>query len=84
MDGLMRITPFSTPWKRIATYEAPADLPACPSAGCTCAWLWVPNGCGQANMYVNQREVREPDELLSSFHQVYAAIQMQRHWGCFR
>ncbi|KAI3149179.1 CAZyme family AA14 [Penicillium roqueforti] len=41
-----------TPWKRIATYEVPADLPACPEGGCTCAWLWVPNGCGQPNMYM--------------------------------
>ncbi|KAB8230287.1 lignocellulolytic auxiliary activity family 14 protein [Aspergillus alliaceus] len=40
-----------TPWKRLATYEAP-DLPACPTAGCTCAWLWVPKGCGQPNMYM--------------------------------
>ncbi|CAI7630450.1 unnamed protein product [Penicillium crustosum] len=41
-----------TPWKRIATYEVPADLPPCPRGGCTCAWLWAPNGCGQANMYM--------------------------------
>ncbi|KAH3296412.1 hypothetical protein KXW74_008633 [Aspergillus fumigatus] len=41
-----------TPWKRIATYEVPKDLPACPPGGCTCAWLWVPNGCGQPNMYM--------------------------------
>jgi len=38
-----------TPWKRLATYEVP-DLPACPEGGCTCAWLWVPDGCGQGNM----------------------------------
>ncbi|PYI18883.1 hypothetical protein BO99DRAFT_385548 [Aspergillus violaceofuscus CBS 115571] len=41
-----------TPWKRLATYDVP-DLPTCPSAGCTCAWLWVPNGCGQPNMYMH-------------------------------
>ncbi|CAG7940053.1 unnamed protein product [Penicillium salamii] len=41
-----------TPWKRIATYEVPADLPPCPEGGCTCAWLWAPNGCGQPNMYM--------------------------------
>ncbi|RHZ45093.1 lignocellulolytic auxiliary activity family 14 protein [Aspergillus thermomutatus] len=41
-----------TPWKRVATYEVPKDLPACPPGGCTCAWLWVPNGCGQPNMYM--------------------------------
>ncbi|KAI9045977.1 lignocellulolytic auxiliary activity family 14 protein [Aspergillus affinis] len=40
-----------TPWKRLATYEVP-DLPECPSGGCTCAWLWVPIGCGQPNMYM--------------------------------
>lgn len=40
-----------TPWKRIATYQVP-DLPACPEGGCHCAWLWVPDGCGQPNMYV--------------------------------
>jgi hypothetical protein len=38
-----------TPWKRLATYQVP-DLPACPEEGCTCAWLWVPDGCGQPNM----------------------------------
>jgi hypothetical protein len=38
-----------TPWKRLATYSVP-DLPACPEEGCTCAWLWVPDGCGQPNM----------------------------------
>jgi hypothetical protein len=42
---------YSTPWKRLATYEVP-DLPACPVGGCTCAWLWVPKGCGQPNMYM--------------------------------
>jgi hypothetical protein len=38
-----------TPWKRMATYQVP-DLPACPEEGCTCAWLWVPKGCGEPNM----------------------------------
>lgn len=41
-----------TPWKRIATYDVPKDLPACPEGGCYCAWLWVPDGCGQPNMYM--------------------------------
>jgi hypothetical protein len=27
-------------------------MPACPPDGCTCAWLWVPRGCGQPNMYM--------------------------------
>jgi hypothetical protein len=38
-----------TPWKRVATYQVP-NLPKCPEGGCTCAWLWVPEGCGQPNM----------------------------------
>jgi len=42
----------NTPWKRIATYAVPADLPMCPPNGCTCAWLWVPKGCGEPNMYM--------------------------------
>lgn len=42
----------STPWNRLATYQVPAGLPACPPGGCTCAHLWIPKGCGQANMYV--------------------------------
>ncbi|KAI5897036.1 uncharacterized protein SCHCODRAFT_01351492 [Schizophyllum commune H4-8] len=29
-----------TPWRRLATYEVP-NLPACPEAGCICAWGWV-------------------------------------------
>ncbi|KAI0593011.1 hypothetical protein F4775DRAFT_53129 [Biscogniauxia sp. FL1348] len=41
-----------TPWKRLATYDVPADLPPCPESGCYCAWLWVPDGCGQPNMYM--------------------------------
>ncbi|KAI1193918.1 hypothetical protein F5X97DRAFT_312517, partial [Nemania serpens] len=42
-----------TPWKRIAEYEIPADLPACPPEGCTCAWLWLPKGCGIPNEYMS-------------------------------
>ncbi|KAH8817193.1 hypothetical protein F5884DRAFT_244933 [Xylogone sp. PMI_703] len=42
----------NTPWKREAYYDVPADLPACPEGGCICAWLWVPKGCGQPNMYM--------------------------------
>ncbi|KAK1702107.1 hypothetical protein BDP67DRAFT_280793 [Colletotrichum lupini] len=41
----------STPWKRVASYQVP-DLPACPVGGCYCAWLWIPDGCGQPNMYM--------------------------------
>ncbi|KAJ7041973.1 hypothetical protein C8F04DRAFT_1077845 [Mycena alexandri] len=42
---------YHTPWKRITSYDVPADMPACPEGGCICAWGWVPNGCGQPNMY---------------------------------
>ncbi|KAG6816493.1 hypothetical protein H0H87_005574 [Tephrocybe sp. NHM501043] len=42
---------YHTPWKRLATYSVPAALPACPPGGCICAWGWVPNGCGEPNMY---------------------------------
>ncbi|KAL1979653.1 hypothetical protein VTN96DRAFT_5398 [Rasamsonia emersonii] len=45
------VTP-NTPWHRLTTYEVPADLPPCPEGGCHCAWLWVPKGCGQPNMYM--------------------------------
>ncbi|EJD40559.1 hypothetical protein AURDEDRAFT_69982 [Auricularia subglabra TFB-10046 SS5] len=40
----------NSPWKRLATYQVPS-LPACPSGGCLCAWAWIPNHCGQDNMY---------------------------------
>ncbi|KAJ7718950.1 hypothetical protein DFH07DRAFT_859755 [Mycena maculata] len=42
---------YNTPWKRLTTYDVPADMPACPDGGCICAWGWIPNGCGQPNMY---------------------------------
>lgn len=42
---------YHTPWRRIARYEVPR-LPACPPGGCHCAWGWVPNGCGEPNMYM--------------------------------
>ncbi|KAJ6611709.1 hypothetical protein B0H10DRAFT_2055378 [Mycena sp. CBHHK59/15] len=44
-------TLYHTPWKRLATYSVP-NLPACPDKGCICAWGWVPNGCGEPNMYM--------------------------------
>ncbi|KAJ7671654.1 hypothetical protein DFH06DRAFT_121450 [Mycena polygramma] len=44
-------TLYHTPWERIATYAVP-NLPACPSDGCICAWGWVPNGCGEPNIYM--------------------------------
>lgn len=43
---------YHTPWKRLTTYDVPADLPPCPKGGCVCAWGWVPNGCGEPNMYM--------------------------------
>lgn len=42
----------STPWKRVSNYSVPAAMPACPPGGCTCAWLWIPDGCGIQNMYM--------------------------------
>ncbi|KAJ4475502.1 hypothetical protein J3R30DRAFT_3772371 [Lentinula aciculospora] len=42
---------YNTPWKRLTTYDIPASLPACPEGGCICAWGWIPNACGEANMY---------------------------------
>jgi len=52
-DNLVVFTVLDhTPWKRLATYQVPAALPACPPGGCHCAWGWVPNGCGQPNMYM--------------------------------
>ncbi|RDB19405.1 hypothetical protein Hypma_013600 [Hypsizygus marmoreus] len=42
---------YHTPWKRITSYSVPAAMPTCPEGGCICAWGWIPNGCGQPNMY---------------------------------
>lgn len=42
---------YNTPWKRITSYDVPDAMPACPAGGCICAWGWVPNGCGQPNIY---------------------------------
>jgi len=42
---------YHTPWKRLTSYSVPAAMPACSADGCICAWGWVPNGCGQPNMY---------------------------------
>ncbi|KAF9481334.1 hypothetical protein BDN70DRAFT_549548 [Pholiota conissans] len=42
---------YNTPWKRVVHYDVPAAMPACPPGGCICAWGWVPNGCGEPNMY---------------------------------
>ncbi|KAF5372097.1 hypothetical protein D9758_005038 [Tetrapyrgos nigripes] len=42
---------YHTPWRRLTTYQVP-NLPICPPDGCICAWGWVPNGCGEPNMYM--------------------------------
>ncbi|KAK3377203.1 WSC domain-containing protein [Lasiosphaeria ovina] len=42
----------NSPWKREAWYDVPADLPPCPPGGCYCAFLWVPQGCGEPNVYM--------------------------------
>ncbi|EJD48785.1 hypothetical protein AURDEDRAFT_60471 [Auricularia subglabra TFB-10046 SS5] len=42
----------NTPFKLHARYDVP-DLPECPPGGCICAWGWVPNHCGQANVYMH-------------------------------
>ncbi|KZV82398.1 hypothetical protein EXIGLDRAFT_346376 [Exidia glandulosa HHB12029] len=53
MDNLVVFTVAEkTPYKRIATYQVPKLMPACPPEGCICAWGWVPNHCGQANEYM--------------------------------
>ncbi|KIN97734.1 hypothetical protein M404DRAFT_889294 [Pisolithus tinctorius Marx 270] len=43
---------YNTPWKRVTSYDVPAAMPACPSDGCICAWVWIPDGCGQPNIYM--------------------------------
>ncbi|KDQ12702.1 hypothetical protein BOTBODRAFT_134223 [Botryobasidium botryosum FD-172 SS1] len=43
---------YNTPFRRVASFDVPADMPACPDAGCICAWGWVPNNCGEPNMYM--------------------------------
>ncbi|KAF2100874.1 hypothetical protein NA57DRAFT_10917, partial [Rhizodiscina lignyota] len=53
IDNLVVFTVLEhTPWHRIATYQVPKNMPACPADGCHCAWLWLPRGCGQPNMYM--------------------------------
>ncbi|KAM0074383.1 hypothetical protein ACKRZS_013703 [Fusarium odoratissimum] len=33
-------------------------MPACPEEGCYCAWLWIPDGCGQPNMYMQNHRCK--------------------------
>jgi hypothetical protein len=28
-------------WNRFTDFQVPADMPACPEGGCTCAWFWI-------------------------------------------
>lgn len=42
----------NTPFYRLATFDVPVDLPPCPEGGCHCTWLWIADGCGQDNMYM--------------------------------
>ncbi|PVG03262.1 hypothetical protein CPB86DRAFT_695511 [Serendipita vermifera] len=60
-SDIKRVTPeklvvftvvYHTPFKLLATYQVPAALPACPEEGCHCVWGWVPNHCGEPNMYM--------------------------------
>ncbi|KAJ8587089.1 hypothetical protein M405DRAFT_742501 [Rhizopogon salebrosus TDB-379] len=43
---------YNTPWQRVTSYDVPKDMPACPADGCTCAWVWIPDGCGEPNIYM--------------------------------
>ncbi|KAI6014656.1 hypothetical protein EDC04DRAFT_2953130 [Pisolithus marmoratus] len=43
---------YNTPWQRVTSYDVPSAMPACPSGGCICAWVWIPNGCGEPNIYM--------------------------------
>lgn len=46
LDSLVVFTTLEhTPFRRLATYQVPKELPSCPPGGCYCAWLWVPKGC---------------------------------------
>lgn len=42
----------NTPYRRLANYSVPAALPACPAGGCHCVWAWVPENCGEANIFM--------------------------------
>lgn len=70
-----------TPWKRLAMYKVP-DLQSCPEGGCMCAWLWIPNGCGEGNMYVFSYPFCPLIYILSPFltdmnSKVHARFQVQ-------
>jgi len=44
---------YESPWKRLAVFQVPKDMPACPPEGCICAWGWIPSGCGRPDIYHN-------------------------------
>ncbi|KAF8150927.1 hypothetical protein B0H34DRAFT_801831 [Crassisporium funariophilum] len=41
-------------WTKDTQFDIPADMPACPPGGCTCAWFWIHGSdAGQQEMYMN-------------------------------
>ncbi|KAF9443302.1 hypothetical protein P691DRAFT_738058 [Macrolepiota fuliginosa MF-IS2] len=41
-------------WTRMTDFKVPADMPACPPGGCTCAWFWIHSAdSGSEQMYMN-------------------------------
>jgi hypothetical protein len=42
----------NTPFYRVASFDVPRDMPACPPNGCYCSWNWLPGGCGKVNLYM--------------------------------
>ncbi|KAK5998284.1 hypothetical protein PT974_00658 [Cladobotryum mycophilum] len=49
---------YHTPWYRETHYDVPAGMPPCPDEGCYCAWLWVADGCGQPNIYMQNHRCK--------------------------
>lgn len=74
---------YSTPWKRIATYQVPQDLPACPEGGCHCAWLWVSHYSldgalkFRSNPLICVRRFSGTQRLWAAQH-VHGGLQVQR------
>ncbi|KAN0097975.1 hypothetical protein V8E55_002421 [Tylopilus felleus] len=53
IDNLVVFTvAYNTPYELTATYAVPSGMPSCPPGGCICTFNWIPNGCGQPNMYM--------------------------------
>lgn len=73
-----------TPWKRLATYDVPADLPACPEKGCYCAWLWIPDGCKSTYHLMNNLHHTTANKITRRRAQhVHAELPMPRHQHFF-